>query len=73
MENGIVNGGYWRFKRGQKETTPEDIANKRKAIEEKYAQMITAAKPHEKEQIYEKMAGELSRLYNHEPSAGALW
>ncbi len=73
MKNGIVEDGQDRLKRGQKEMTSEFIARKREAIEKKYKQLIAAAKPHEKEQIYERLAGELSRLYNYEPSASALW
>jgi hypothetical protein len=73
MNNKIVADGYDRLKRGQKEMTSEFIARKREAIEKKYKQLIAAAKPHEKEQIHERLAGELSRLYNHEPSASALW
>ena len=73
MKNGIVADGYGRLKRGQEEMTPEAIAKKREGIEKKYKQLIAAAKPHEKEQIYERLAGELSRLYNYEPSVSALW
>ena len=73
MKDGIVANGYDRLKRAQEEMTPEAMAKKRETIEKKYKQLIAAAKPQEKEQICERLAGELSRLYNYEPSAAALW
>ena len=73
MNNHIVADGYERLKRAQEEANVEFIARKRGAIENKYKQLIAAAKPHEKEQIYKQMAQELDHLHNYEPSAYALW
>jgi hypothetical protein len=72
MKNDIATGGYWRLKRAQEEITPEAMAKKREVIEKKYKQLIAAAKPHEKEQLCERMLRELSNI-NHEPSAASLW
>jgi hypothetical protein len=72
MKSGIAKGGYERFKRTQEDVTPEIKKKKREALEKKYAQLIAAAKPHEKEQLYERMTKELL-LQDHEPSAAALW
>lgn len=66
MENSIVADGSRRLLKGQKELTM-------KSIEKRYTTEIAAAKPHQKEKIYQRMADELSRQKNHKPSAAALW
>ena len=72
MKSDFVADGDLRLEKAQKKMTPEAMANKREAIENKYKQLIAAAKPHEKEELCERMLRELSNI-NHEPSAYTLW
>ena len=73
MNNGFTANGKSRLRRGQKELTTKSLAERYSEVEKKYAQLIAAAQPHQKEQIYQRMADELARLKNYEPSAYTLW
>ena len=66
MKSGIVEGGLWRLRRGQKELTIE-------SIQRKYAKELAVAEPHQKEIIYQKIAEEFSRQKDHNPSWLAFW
>ena len=66
MKNHFVEGGMVSLQLGQKKLSME-------SLEKKYAKEIAAAKPHEKERIYQRMAEELARQKNHKPSVHTLW
>jgi hypothetical protein len=66
MKNGIAKGGFWRLLKGQKELSME-------SLEKKYTKELAAAGPQKKQEIYVRMAEELSKQKNHKPSARTLW
>lgn len=43
------------------------------SLEKKYAKELAAAGPQKKQEIYARMAGELSKQKSHKPSTGTLW
>lgn len=65
MKNGIVEDGWERLWRGQKELSL-------KAIEKKYAKELAAANPAQRAQIFQRMRDEFDRQKNHQPSAATL-
>jgi hypothetical protein len=66
MKNGIVNDGFGRLRKGQKEMTLE-------YFEKKYAKELAAAPTHKKAEVDQRILDEYDRQKNHKPSTGALW
>jgi hypothetical protein len=66
MKNGIIDDGYDRLQKGQKELTLE-------SFEKKYAKELASAAPHRKAEIYQRILDEYNRQKNHKPSLRALW
>lgn len=72
MKSDFHAGGELDYERGKKELTEEFVKKRCAEVEKKYADLIAAAKPEQKEQIYQRMAEELARI-NHKPSVYTLW
>ena len=72
MTNDFHAGGELEYKFGQNERAQEFVKKRYAKVEKKYAELIASAQPHEKEQIYQRMAEELARI-DHKPSVYTLW
>jgi hypothetical protein len=73
MKSHFTADGRSRFERGQKQVAKESLEQRYARVEKKYAREIAAAAPEQSEQIYQRMAEELARVTNHQPSPHTLW